>query len=234
METQLSLDELTVLNSKLDHLTGLLEAQQRRQEGMDELRRDLVPIGNQLVKLTIDQLAEIDSEFQLEDLLYLVKRLLRNTRKLTMLLDRFDAVMDLADEATLIGPQVFDQAVATLDQFERKGYFRFAQEGMQIVDRVVSEFSEDDVRALGDNIVLILNTVKDLTQPEILGFVRNTLMIAEQEIDKPVDTSYAGLLRQMRDPAVRRGLALSMRVLHVIGSQAAGASQTDVVPAPSA
>jgi uncharacterized protein YjgD (DUF1641 family) len=28
------------------------------------------------------------------------------------------------------------------------------------------------------------------------------------------------LLRQMRDPAVRRGLALTLRVLHVIGAQA--------------
>ena len=27
---------------------------------------------------------------------------------------------------------------------------------------------------LGDNVVLILNTVKDMTQPEIMNFVRNT------------------------------------------------------------
>ena len=33
--------------------------------------------------------------------------------------------------------------------------------------------------------------------------------------------SYLALLGQMRDPAVRRGLALTLRVLHVVGSQAA-------------
>ena len=75
---------------------------------------------------------------------------------------------------------------------------------------------------LGENVVLILNTVKDMTQPEILNFVRNTLFVAEKEIEKPVDISYMGLMRQMRDPEVRRGLALTMRVLHVVGSQAAG------------
>jgi hypothetical protein len=31
-----------------------------------------------------------------------------------------------------------------------------------------------------------------------------------------------GLMRQMRDPEGRRGRALTMRVLHVVGSQAAG------------
>jgi len=66
----------------------------------------------------------------------------------------------------------------------------------------------------------MLNTIKDMTQPEILTFVRNTLLIAEDEIEKPVDITTLGLLKQMRDPAVRRGLALTMRVLHVVGAQA--------------
>jgi uncharacterized protein YjgD (DUF1641 family) len=70
---------------------------------------------------------------------------------------------------------------------------------------------------------LILNTVKEMTQPEIMNFVRSTLLVAEKEIEKPVDISYGGLLRQMSDPAVRRGLALTMRVLHVVGSQASPA-----------
>jgi uncharacterized protein YjgD (DUF1641 family) len=92
--------------------------------------------------------------------------------------------------------------------------------GKSIVDNVVTSFTEDDVQRLGDNVVLMLNTVKDMTQPEILNFVRNTLLVAEKEIEKPVDISTLGLLRQMQDPAVRRGLALTMRVMHVIGSQA--------------
>jgi uncharacterized protein YjgD (DUF1641 family) len=55
-----------------------------------------------------------------------------------------------------------------------------------------------------------------------MNFVRNTLLVAEKEIEKPVDISYTGLMRQMRDPEVRRGLALTMRVLHVVGAQAGG------------
>jgi len=75
---------------------------------------------------------------------------------------------------------------------------------------------------LGDNIVLILNVVKNMTQPEIMTFINNTLMVATREVEKPVDASLFALIRQMRDPAVRRGLALTMRVLSVIGAQANG------------
>jgi len=54
-----------------------------------------------------------------------------------------------------------------------------------------------------------------------MNFVRSTLLVAEKEVEKPVDISYTALMREMRDPAVRRGLALTMRVLHVVGDQAA-------------
>jgi uncharacterized protein YjgD (DUF1641 family) len=59
-----------------------------------------------------------------------------------------------------------------------------------------------------------------------MHFVHDTLLVAEAEIQKPVDTSLVGLARQLRDPAVRRGLALTLRVLHVVGSQANGRAKT--------
>lgn len=97
----------------------------------------------------------------------------------------------------------------------------FAQGGMKIADNIVTSFTREDVEKLGDNIVLILNVVKNMTQPEIMQFVQNTMLVAEQEIEKPVDTSIPALLKQMRDPNVRRGLALTMRVMSVVGAQAA-------------
>lgn len=210
------------IHQKLDYLVIKMEDYWRRQEEMEELKNDLIPVANHMIKLSIDELAEIGSEFQLEDLLFLLKRLLRDTHLLVDLLTRVESMADLFDEIVPIGNQAFNQTVELLDRLERQGYFAFAKASWNIVERIVSEFSEEDVNALGDNIVLILNTVKEMTQPEIMNFVRNTLLIAEQEVDKPVDTSYRGLLRQMQDPAVRRGLALTMRVLHVVGSQAEG------------
>lgn len=210
------------LHSKLDTILENLEVQRQRQEGWIELQNDVVPIANQMIKLTIDELAEVGNEFQLEDLLFLVKRLLRDTHLLTELVGRLEAVVELADDVQSVGNQAFHRTIAALDQMERYGYFTFARSSWRILDKIVNAFGEEDINALGDNIVLILNTVKEMTQPEIMNFVRNTLLIAEDKINQPVDISYTGLLRQMRDPAVRRGLALTMRVLHVVGAQAGG------------
>ena len=62
-----------------------------------------------------------------------------------------------------------------------------------------------------------------MTQPEIMNFVRNTVTVVDGEKDKELDTSYLSLLRGVKDPNVRRGLALTMRVLGTIGAQTAPA-----------
>jgi len=69
--------------------------------------------------------------------------------------------------------------------------------------------------------VLILNTVKTLTQPEIMNLAGN-LTSAFQEAEAHADelpTSLFSIVGQMRDPDVRRGLAVTMQVLKTISKQ---------------
>jgi uncharacterized protein YjgD (DUF1641 family) len=192
--------------------------------------RDLTPIADQAYHMAIEQLEEVQEYIDLGDLLRLLKRLMRNGRNLETLLDQFESMMDLTQTIGPLTDEAFGKAVATLADMEHKGYFTFARGGKRIADNIVTSFTAEDVDRLGDNIVLILNTIKDMTQPEIMNFVRSTLLVAEQEVEKPVDISYRGLFKQLRDPAVRRGLALTMRVMHVIGSQADNSQAKTITP----
>lgn len=214
--------KIDALTTQVAYLTDQAELAERQRADRAELMRDLTPIANEAFRLSVEQLEEIQEYVELDDLLRLVKRLARNGRNFEKMLDQLESIMDLAETVGPLANEAFGKAVDEMTALERKGYFSFARGGMQIMDNVVTSFSEEDVNRFGDNVVLILNTVKDMTQPEIMNFVRNTLLVAEQEIDKPVDVSYLGLMRMMRDPEVRRGLALTMRVLQVVGAQAGG------------
>jgi uncharacterized protein YjgD (DUF1641 family) len=185
---------------------------------MDELKRDLLPIGNQMIKLTIDELAEIGSEFQAEDLLYLVKRLLRDTHLLTQMLDQFEAAAGLLDETSRIGKQVFNQSVAALDQMEQQGYFAFARGGWRVFDRMVSEFSEEDLNGLSEHIGMLLKVVKRLTQPEFLGLADNALNALQAEDEAGTATLWS-LMRELSDPQVRKGLARMLNVIKALADQ---------------
>ena len=219
-------NDLASLHYKIDVLIEHIEAQRRRQQELEELQQDLTPMVNQLFKLTIDELAEIDTEFQLEDLLHLVKRLLRNTRRLNMLLDRLESIMDLGDEIGMIGQGVFNNIVEQLDELEKKGFFSFAEEGAKILDRIVSEYTEEDIQALGDNIVTILDTVKNMTQPEILAVANNALTAIQPAEQPQQPLSTLGLLRELRSPEVRMGMTRMLAVVKAMADQPAAAPST--------
>jgi len=218
MATKTATNDLETLHQKIDLISEQLEAQQRRQMELQELQQDLIPVVNHMIKLSIDELAEIGTEFQLEDLIFLLKRVLRNTRLIRRLMDMVEGGAGLIDELTPIGNQAFSTTVETLDRLEREGYFSFAQEGWKILERIVSEFNEEDVRALGDNIVTILTTVRKMTQPEVLALANNAISaISPQEEVKDIST--LRLIRELGDPRVRRGMARLLNMVKALDDQ---------------
>ena len=188
---------LEELNRKIDALTEqvafLTEAaqqdQQRRQEALPPPPQQLPP-----------------------DVLRLMKRLVRNTRNMEQMLDQLESFAALWQDAGPLTQDAFLTLMNRLEEAEQKGYFTFMRGGMEIADRVVSSYSEEDVRQLGDNIVLILDTVKDLTQPEVMMLMRSTAETLRED-DPDEDVSMFQLLRQLNDPSVKRGLSKTLSVL---------------------
>lgn len=185
--------ELVELNQKMDALLIFMEDQQRRQRNFEELRDDMIPIANHMIKLTIDELAEIGTEFKSEDLLFLLKRLLRNTHLMIKLVDQLEAVMGLTEEAQILGKQMFNQVVEQLDQLEHKGYFQLAGEGLQVLDQVVEALEPEDIQKIGASLV---GAAKSFSEP----------------LPEKAPSTFS-LLLQMNDPQVRLGLARTLNLL---------------------
>lgn len=210
------------LNQKVDALMAQVafladEARQQRQrrQEWDELKSDLTPVAGEAYRLSVQQLDEIEAYVQLEDILRLLKRLMRNTRNVEAMLDQLESFSELSRDVMPLSEEMFLMLLSRLDEMERKGYFKFLQGGMEIMDTVVSSFTDEDVQQLGENIVLILNTVKEMTQPEIMQLLQNTATgMREQEVPDNVSMLY--LMRQFNDPSVRRGLARTMNVLRTV------------------
>ena len=217
------------LNQKIDTLTAQVSylseqaqvAERQRQERA-ELIHDLTPIANQAFEMTIDQLEEVQEYVDLSDLLRLFKRLLRNGRNIEKMLDQLESLSELVETMSPMANEMFCKVVTSMDELERNGYFALARGGKRLMDRVAGSLSEEDIDQMGDSVTPLIDVVKDIARPEVSHLARNTVMAIEQEVQKPVDVSTLGLLRQMRDPDVRRGIALMLRVMRGIGLQASG------------
>lgn len=220
--TQPTLEDL---NRKIDFLTeqlafvsAELRHQQESRMEWDELKNDATPIVNDLFRITVNQLEEVESYVQFEDILHLFKRLLRNTRNFEQMLDQLESGLELWQELNPLTQNAFVSLMNQLDSLEQKGYFAFFEGVMNIADNIVVSFSGDDIQQLGDNIVLILETMKEMTQPEILNLLRSTVHAAQQE-DDTEPTSLIGIIRQLNDPAVKRGLSRTLNVLKTVADK---------------
>ncbi|MCB0159254.1 MAG: DUF1641 domain-containing protein [Caldilineaceae bacterium] len=224
-EISRKLDLLTqnvaALGEQVQFLTEKAYDDRRRQREFDEFKEDVTPVVSDMYAMTVEQLEEIQAYVQLEDVLALAKRVARNTRTFNEMLGQVESMYDLWKDLTPLSKEMVDGLTMQLSVMEQKGYFGFAKQGAYVMDQIVTSFNEDDVRQLGDNVVLILNTVKALTQPEMMNLINN-LTQGFQEVEGQPDelpTSMFGLLREMRDPEVRRGLAITMAMLKKISQQ---------------
>ncbi|MDH3775373.1 MAG: hypothetical protein OET42_13710, partial [Deltaproteobacteria bacterium] len=69
-----------VIIDQLDHLGQEIATLTDSARSLRELRDDLSPRVNEAVKILIQELAEIEADVQFEDLVSLLKNLMRNVR----------------------------------------------------------------------------------------------------------------------------------------------------------
>lgn len=215
-QTILELNEkVDSLSTQIAFLTEEAHIQRQRRQEWDELKSDLTPVASEVYRLSVQQLDEVESYVHIEDIARLLKRLMRNTRNLEQILDQLESIADMAQEFGPVSEGAFLALMTRLDEMERNGYFAFMRGGRQIMDQIVTNFDEDDLSQLGDNIVLILQTLKEMTQPEVMRMLQSTASVM-REGDIDGDVSMLSILRQLNDPAVKRGLAKTLTVLKTV------------------
>lgn len=209
------IDRLTV---QVEFLVEKAERDELRRLSLGELGHDLGPIAKQAMDSASAKLSDVD--VTLEDLGRFLTVLATSLPTLEKALVQVDSLSELAGDASHLAGPVMASLTGRLGELERRGYLDFARSGLGVVDRIVTSYTEEDVEALGDNIVLILDTVRQMTQPEIMSMLSRTLTTVGEAEEPAEPPSMFALLREMRDPQTRRGLARVLTMLRSVGEDA--------------
>lgn len=180
---------------------------------ISELRDELAPRVNEAVKALIVELADIEADFQLEDLLFFIKKAMRNVRNLTYSLDQLKNIIDFALIAEPLLKSTVPQMIFYMDDLEQKGVFNLLRSFFEIIKKTAETYTAEDMAQIGDGLVRLLGIVKKLTVPEALELLERAA-----EVPSRVDLSRAkpagawGLLRAMGNPEVKEGLGVLLEV----------------------
>mgnify|MGYP001028491081 FL=1 len=215
------------INRKLDLVLHHVNEQRLQRETLNDLADDLSIIGKDAFQSTVEELDKREIEVNIDDLKNLSLRMLRNVDNFNQMLDTFESLVDLSKDAGPIVNEVGVDAIHKLHEMEQKGDFGFLRETFKIFDNIVASYSPEDVRELADNIVTIMETVRNMTQPDMLKAMNNAVSIyKEMDTQNIPEYSLWKAFREMRSPEMKRGIGFMITFLKNLSNQQAQQKQT--------
>lgn len=213
-------ERLTRIEGILGEIREELQRQALARERWQEFTDGVAPLAGEAVSLVTRHLDADACDFTA--VAGLAHSVVREADTLAAGLDPLRTLIEFGEEVGPLGAAAAASVNRRLQQLDDRGYFSFARQVAGVMDNVVTSFSEEDVRLLGENIVLILTTVKEMTQPEIMTLLGRAARSLQDGDTVPVTRtpSSLALLRQLRDPLVRRGLARVLATLRAVGAEA--------------
>jgi uncharacterized protein YjgD (DUF1641 family) len=198
---------------RLDHLERQIQPVAAFAQAAGELREELAPRVNEGVQALITELADVEADFRVEDIVYLVKKLMRNLKNLNFALDQFKNLVDFALTAEPLLKSSVPQLISYLDQLEQNGVFRLMTVAAEVLKKIGSTYSVEELRQIGDGMVHLTGILKKLTAPAALDLLdRVAELPARVDVSRARPVGLFGMLGAMGDKEIQEGLGVLMEL----------------------
>ena len=207
MEEKNIQSQIDALDKKLDLILSYVNKQRLNSTVVEDLVSDLSIIGKDAYDTTVEELDKRQVKINQAEITDLAVSFIRNIGNIKKMMDLLEMGMDLSKVLSPIANEVIIDFTKTLGEFEEKGYFEFFKEFIPILDNIVKGFTPEDLRGFADNIVSILTTVKEMTQPEVLGTMQNAIKaFNSMETESVPSYSVWRVMREMNSPEMKKAL----------------------------
>ena len=214
---ELIVHRLDLLESQIQPLTAFAEA-------AGELREELAPRVSEAVTALITELADVEADFRMEDLVFVVKKLMRTINNLNFALDQFKNLVDFALIAEPLLKTSVPQLISYVDLLEQNGVFRLITVGTEVLKKVGSTYSVEDMRQIGDGLVHVIGILKKLTAPAAIELLdRAADLPARVDISRAQPVGFWGVIGAMGDKEIQQGLGVLMELTKGLAALKTGA-----------
>jgi uncharacterized protein YjgD (DUF1641 family) len=210
---------------RLDRIEAQLAPISQTASGIKDLREDLIPLSGQAFRLLIRELEDVESSFQLEDLLTLFKRALRSVKPIIFSLEQLENIVDFIETIEPLLKSAVPQVINYLDELEQKGVLRIITATLDVRAKIATAYTAEDIDQIGDGAVALLGLAKKLSDPTTAEFLEKIADLPSK-VDlagaKPVGPF--GMLGALSSKEARQGLGVLMELTKAMGSLKNGGS----------
>jgi uncharacterized protein YjgD (DUF1641 family) len=203
---------------RLDRIEAQLAPISVTAGGISELREDLIPLSGQAFRLLIRELEDVESGFQLEDLMGLLKRSLRSIKHIIYSLEQLENIVDFAETIEPLLKSAVPQVINYLDDLEQRGVLRIITSMLDVRAKIAAAYSPEDVDQIGDGAVVALGLAKKLSDPKAAAFLEQMASLPSKvnlANAKPVGPF--GMLGALGSKQAREGLGVLMELTKAMG-----------------
>ena len=210
---------------RLDRIEAQLAPISVTAGGISELREDLIPLSGQAFRLLIRELEDVESGFQLEDLMELLKRSLRSIKHVIFALEQLENIVDFTTTIEPLLKSAVPQVINYLDDLEQRGVLRVITAMLDVRAKIAAAYSPEDIDEIGDGAVVALGLAKKLSDPKAAVFLEQMAALPSK-VDlanaKPVGPF--GMLGALGSKQAREGLGVLMELTKAMGELKNGGS----------
>lgn len=234
MSTALAEDRLAELDRKLDFLVEEISNLKSLRTNVEDLAADLSLVGKGAMRDAVEAFATAD--LRPHEIVSALKTALANARLFETAVQQLQSASDFIQDARPILRDAVVRAAAFGDSLQRAGYFDAVSAGVRVGNALVRSHSVEDWRQVEASVPQLVGLLRELTKPEVLQALGSIIHgFGRVQATMNVDKSTFALLRELKSPDARRGLAILVEFLKVVGARAEAftPATTDVPPNPT-
>lgn len=178
-----------------------------------ELRGELAPRVNEAVQALIVGLADVEADFQLEKLIYLCKKVMRNMDNFSFALDMLHSVIDLAVNAEPLLKSTVPQIISFLDDLEQKHVFKMLSIVLDVIKNITNKYTPEEIEQISQGLGKLVDSLANLTDPKAVDMLEKASKIpAAISLEESKPAGPFSMLMAMNDQDIKQGLGVLLEL----------------------
>jgi hypothetical protein len=221
MSTALAEDRIAALDRKLDFIVDELASLKRMRESAEDLAADLSLVGKSAMRDAVAAFGTAD--LRPKEIAGLLKTLLASAGLFERAIQQLQSATDFVEDAQPILRDGMRRMIQVTQTLHEKGYFEATVAGLRVGDAIVRAHSAEDWRQVEAGVPQLVGLIRELTKPEVLQALEAIVHgFGRVQATMDVNKSVFAHARDLNSPDARRGVAILVEFLKVVGAQVAG------------
>ena len=219
MATLVAEDRFAELDRKLDFIVEELASLRRFRNSAEDMAADLSLVGKNAMRDAVTAFGTAD--LRPAEIVSLVKSLLVNAHLFEKAIQQLQSAADFVQDAQPILRDGMRRVVAVNQSLQEKGYFHAVSAGARVGDALIRSHSAEDWDQVEASVPQLVGFLRELTKPEVIVALEAIIHgFGRVQATMDVNKSVFAILRDLNSPDARRGVAILVEFLKVVGAHA--------------